>query len=196
MCRRASVNIARDFGLPLGDMILLHLALPVFMSSLTHLIVDFTRDTDLDNWSIQDDVVMGGRSDSDFRLNDEGHFVFSGKVSLENNGGFAQVRYHPAEKVNIGKATHLVMRVKGDGKDYQLRIKEDLDTRHTYIRDVSTSGEWEEMRVALADFHAVYHGKDVDAPNFDFRELAEVGFLIGNKRAETFKLMVDWVGLD
>jgi hypothetical protein len=36
---------------------------------------------------------MGGESSSTFQLNSEGHGVFEGNISLDNNGGFSSVRY-------------------------------------------------------------------------------------------------------
>lgn len=53
---------------------------------------NFTSSTDIKTWYIVDDVVMGGRSSGTFTLNEDGHGVFAGNVSLENNGGFSSVR--------------------------------------------------------------------------------------------------------
>ena len=51
-------------------------------------IFDFNKEANIEGWRIVNDVVMGGRSSSNFKLNTEGHGCFSGAVSLENNGGF------------------------------------------------------------------------------------------------------------
>ena len=56
-------------------------------------IFDFSKESDLRNWRIVDDVVMGGKSDGNFYINKDGHATFSGTVSLENNGGFSSVRH-------------------------------------------------------------------------------------------------------
>jgi hypothetical protein len=61
--------------------------------TVTHTLFDFRPESNLDSWRIVDDVVMGGRSDGRFYIGDEGHAVFNGIVSLENNGGFSLVRY-------------------------------------------------------------------------------------------------------
>ena len=50
---------------------------------------NFTADSDISNWKILDDVVMGGRSDGNFKMNTEGHGEYTGRVSLKNNGGFS-----------------------------------------------------------------------------------------------------------
>mgnify|MGYP001300270260 CR=1 FL=1 len=55
--------------------------------------LNFTNSSDVSGWMVVDDIVMGGRSSGLFRLDKDGHGVFTGEVSLENNGGFSSVRY-------------------------------------------------------------------------------------------------------
>ena len=43
-------------------------------------------------WRIVNDGVMGGLSSSKAIVNDDNKIIFSGNVSLENNGGFASLR--------------------------------------------------------------------------------------------------------
>ncbi len=45
-----------------------------------------------DKWRIVNDAVMGGLSSSTVSINNEGKILFSGNVSLDNNGGFASLR--------------------------------------------------------------------------------------------------------
>ena len=42
-------------------------------------------------WTVQNDVVMGGRSASQLKLTKESFAHFSGRISLENNGGFCSI---------------------------------------------------------------------------------------------------------
>mgnify|MGYP003905390875 CR=1 FL=1 len=49
-------------------------------------------------WSAVNDDVMGGVSTSQFQRLTNGGAVFSGVVSLENNGGFASVRSSPVRE--------------------------------------------------------------------------------------------------
>ena len=69
-------------------------------------IFDFDKDSNLKNWKIVDDVVMGGKSSGHFELNDDGHAVFYGNISLENNGGFSSVRYQP-DRIELNKALRI-----------------------------------------------------------------------------------------
>ncbi|MDC3220705.1 CIA30 family protein, partial [Flavobacteriales bacterium] len=60
-------------------------------SIASNVIFDFNKSSDIENWIIIDDAVMGGKSSGSFKLNSEGHGLFEGVISLENNGGFSSV---------------------------------------------------------------------------------------------------------
>ena len=156
---------------------------------------DFKKDSDLSNWTVVDDVVMGGRSDGHFDLNEDGHAVFHGKVSLENNGGFSSVRYRFEQK-NIAAYSTISIRLKGDGKPYQFRVKSSQDERHSYIHHFETSGEWETITIPLGEMQAKFRGRTLDMPNYPAQVLEEVAFLIGNKEAEVFRLELDKIELN
>ena len=55
-------------------------------------VYDFSAESKAGDWFVVDDGVMGGRSQGQVGLSEEGHGIFQGTVSLENNGGFASVR--------------------------------------------------------------------------------------------------------
>ena len=46
---------------------------------------------------------------------------FYGTLSLENNGGFASVRTK-AKKLGLEKDDVIVVRVRGDGRDYSINL--------------------------------------------------------------------------
>ena len=56
------------------------------------ILFDFDSEEKSGQWYIVNDGVMGGISESEITLNDDGTATFRGDVSLENNGGFASVR--------------------------------------------------------------------------------------------------------
>lgn len=158
-------------------------------------LVDFGKDSDLSNWYVVDDVVMGGRSDGNFKINEEGHGVFSGKVSLENNGGFSSVR-HILETREISDFSVCKIRLKGDGKRYQFRVKKSRYDRYSYIQYFETSGKWETIKINLADMYPTFRGRRLDMPNFPVEFLEEITFLIANKEPESFRLELDWITLE
>jgi len=81
------------------------------------LLFDFSASSDWSGWAIQNDVVMGGKSSSDLSRSNEGNAVFTGDISLSNNGGFASLHYQFTPK-DIRGYERAVIRLKGDGKEY------------------------------------------------------------------------------
>ena len=156
---------------------------------------DFSSESDLSNWRIVNDVVMGGRSDSDFSINADGHGLFKGRVSLENNGGFAMTRYSFAS-MPVTSYSKVVLRLRGDGKRYQLRVKTNSRDRHSYIQHFQTNGEWQLMEFSLADLRPTFRGRALNLPNYPGDQMEELALLIGNKKAESFQLEIDWITLE
>lgn len=150
---------------------------------------DFSENSNLSNWLVVNDDVMGGRSQATFELSDKGSALFKGKVSLENNGGFSSLRY-TMEAVQTKNYNTLAVRLKGDGKDYQLRIREKQSDYFSYIATFSTSGEWETIEVPLTEMYPSFRGRKLDRPNFTGSSMVELTFLISNKKAESFTLEI------
>ncbi len=166
----------------------------LFSSSESKVIFEFNNTSSLQNWIIVDDVVMGGESSGSFKLNAEGKGVFSGAISLDNNGGFSSVRYR-FPKTKTKDFSKIALRIQGDGKDYQFRIKSNSQDYYSYIKPFSTSGEWEVVEIFLKDMYPSFRGRTVDLPNFSNDAMEEVTFLIGNKKKESFKLLIDKIEL-
>ena len=158
----------------------------------TATIFDFKNKADLTNWAVLDDVVMGGRSSGTFYLNKEGHGVFEGRVSLENNGGFSSLRYN-FDARNAKPNSKILFKVKGDGKSYQFRVKSKSSDYYSYITTFKSSEDWEIIEVKLSDMYPAFRGRDLDMPNFDKESIEEIAFLIGNKKEENFKLEIDYI---
>ena len=155
-------------------------------------LVDFKENPTTNNWNIVDDAVMGGRSSGTFSLSQEGYGQFSGKVSLENNGGFSSVKYD-METVAVKSNSTIRIRLKGDGNSYQFRVKDKRRHSYSYITTFDTTGEWQTLEFTLADFYPTFRGRKVDLPNFDGETIEELRFLIGNKKPQRFKLLIEFI---
>ncbi len=175
---------------------MLQLLTPILllMSMNTFQIYDFNKESDLSSWMVVDDVVMGGRSDGNLVIDSDGNGVFKGDVSLENNGGFSSIRCRFGQ-TDVSKYSKMVIRLKGDGKQYQVRVKTNSEDYYSYISFMSTSGDWEIIEIPLDDMYPSFRGRKLNEPNFSGERMEEIGFLIGNKRAESFRLMFDWIEL-
>ena len=119
---------------------------------------DFTNGADISQWYVLNDDVMGGISTSELIINEDGHGAFSGTVSTENYGGFASIRYQMG-RTNTRKASHIRFRIKGDGKDYQIRIKPNSSDMHSYIKSFSTNSKWETITIKLNDLYPSFRGR-------------------------------------
>lgn len=159
------------------------------------ILFDFNKDTTLANWQVVNDGVMGGDSEAQFGINSEGHAVFSGEVSLENNGGFTSVRYR-FTPIDVRSHQKVVLRIKGDGKTYQFRLKSSLSDVHSYVKLFTTTGEWQSIEINFADMHPRFRGRVLNRPNYPGESLCEIAFLIANKKAETFSLEIDEISLN
>jgi hypothetical protein len=157
-------------------------------------IIDFNTNPHLANWRIVNDVIMGGKSNSNFSLNEEGYAIFNGKVSLENNGGFSMVQYTFGTK-KVDAFSKVSLRLKGDGKPYQFRIKSHNEDKHSYVIPFKTSGDWETIEIPFNSMYPAYRGRKLDIPNFPGKRMEMIGFLIGNKKAEAFLLLIDSIVL-
>ena len=153
-------------------------------------IFDFNKKSNIEDWVIVVDGVMGGRSKGTFKLSKDGFGVFEGKISLENNGGFSSLRYK-FPKIETKEYSKVVLKLKGDGKQYQFRVKTNSGDYYSYITTFSTSGKWQEIEIPLKDMYPGYRGRKLDQPNFSSDYIEEIMFLIGNKKEENFKLLLD-----
>jgi len=161
-----------------------------------HLIEDFKPDNHL-SWQVVNDVVMGGISVSKFEIQDE-YGVFSGKVSLENNGGFASVRALLPESVT-GNFQRIVIRVKGDGKTYRFTIRTDQNFDGVaYASSFSTKNNmWTDHEFSIDDFAPTFRGRTLnDVPPLKDQQIRQIGLLISDKQSGSFNLLIDWIKVE
>ncbi|MEX1000683.1 MAG: CIA30 family protein [Crocinitomicaceae bacterium] len=157
-------------------------------------LVDFTSADHLNNWRVVDDVIMGGESKSNFKVNKNQYAYFSGKISLENDGGFCSV-HTELDAMNIAGKNQLLLHVKGDGNRYMLRIKSVAASSFSYVHYFQTSGDWETIHLDLHHFHPRYRGENLDLPNYKGEQIEEIGFLFSSKKAQEFNLLIKKIEL-
>lgn len=140
-------------------------------------------------WRTVNDGVMGGRSSGGMMQADEG-LRFAGKLSLENNGGFSSVR-RLVER-DLSGATRVRLQVRGDGRDYQFRI------RHTGRFDgvawrvmFPTTDQWQSLELPFDEFIPVFRGMTIkDAGPVIASKIEQIGFLLADKTPGKFELEI------
>ncbi len=161
-------------------------------------LLDFDDAADVRLWTPVNDVVMGGVSHSEFTQAEPGIARFSGIVSLENSGGFASVRTAP-RAWHISGSGAFVLRVCGDGNRYKFTVRTDdgFDGIQYQCRFTPTAAEWQEVRLPLDSFAATFRGRMVPgAPALDSGRARTLGFMISDRQAGEFELLIDWIAAE
>lgn len=142
-----------------------------------------------ERWFVVNDGVMGGVSSSRISSSSDG-LLFSGELSLENNGGFASVRtrVQPGEE----RSNLVRLEVRGDGRRYQFRIRQDdRFDGVAWSAPFDTSPDWSAVELPLAGFEPVFRGRSVPQAGPVVPErISQVGFLLADKNPGPFSLEV------
>ena len=158
-------------------------------------LLDFAGSDAAQKWQAVNDNVMGGVSDGRFRITSDKTLEFSGRLSLENNGGFASLRTKPAElEINAGDT--IVVRVKGDGREYVLNLyTKSRRMAFSYRAPLpTTKDEWTEVSVPLDEFIPTAFGRRVQGMGpVESDQINGLGFMLSDKQPGAFKLEVGWV---
>ena len=159
------------------------------------MVVDFKDVSEKGNWLIINDGVMGGLSKSEIVFSDSGTAVFKGTVSLENNGGFASAR-SKSRSYGLSGYAGLLLRIKGDGKNYQLRLRTDKrfdGISYRYIFETEPDA-WITLRAPFAEFKPVFRGNILeDVPPILPSHIQQIGFLIADKQSGAFQIEFEWI---
>ena len=143
-------------------------------------------------WFVINDGVMGGVSSSSAQVVN-GVLEFVGRVRLDNNGGFASVR-SSAGTYNLTTANSLTLRVRGDGKRYAFQIGSSNVRGVLYRAEFdTTANQWLEVKLSLSSFKPTRFGQVLNGYPLERGKIEHFGFIIANKKAETFKLELDWI---
>jgi monofunctional biosynthetic peptidoglycan transglycosylase len=147
-------------------------------------------------WQTFLDGVMGGRSTGRITAGDGGTLLFKGELSLENNGGFSQIRTAVPEGTFAG-STGLVLRVKGDGRTYKLDIRSSrLRVMAGAYQSVfqTKAGEWTEVKIPFDRCVATIFAQPVrNAPELHPASIEAVGITLADKQEGPFAIEVDWI---
>jgi monofunctional biosynthetic peptidoglycan transglycosylase len=160
------------------------------------LLLDFDDPAEIDWFAPIDDAVMGGVSSSRMVQAAPGIAAFEGRVSLENNGGFASVRSRPREW-GLEGASALVLRLRGDGKTYRLNVRTP-NTPSAFRFEAPLelpAGAWHEVEVPFVSLRAKAFGRPVPLVGPpDPGRVRQLGFMISDRQAGPFRLEIDWIG--
>ena len=156
-------------------------------------IVNPENDIGLKNWNIVNDDVMGGISKSYLSLNDENNLIFSGNVSLKNNGGFASTRMG-LDRESLNGIKSFKIKFRGDGNIYKLRVRQN-NRRAAYSSNFkSVKDKWLEVNIPIDDFTPSWRGYSYSSyPAIETEKISSIGIQISDKQEGEFKLEIKYI---
>ena len=159
------------------------------------LLIDFKLPGEEKRWEIITDVVMGGVSQSSMIITPDETAIFHGELSLENYGGFSSIRTNPQD-YQLDGYEGLLLRVKGDGKIYRLRLRTDdeFDGIAYQASFITQPEKWIIVNLPFNKFVPVFRGREVlEAPKLEPIRIRRIGFMIADKQSGPFKLEIAWI---
>jgi monofunctional biosynthetic peptidoglycan transglycosylase len=159
------------------------------------MIADLGESGEVEAWYPVNDTVMGGVSSSSIEAGTSGKAIFTGVVSLENNGGFASVR-NRAGIYDLSDCSAIRVRLRGDGKQYKFNVRTSrrFDGVNYRVEFPTEHGEWMEIDFPIGAFTPTFHGRVLnDAPALDPSRITSFGFLISDKQKGPFRLEIEWI---
>jgi len=154
----------------------------------------FRDSKSIKGWRAVNDGVMGGLSEGGAAWSGRG-LRFAGNLSLENNGGFSSIRKQ--WKLDLSGFDGIRLRVRGDGREYQLRCNTNERFRGW---PVSFSGsfrtrskEWVEVEIPFAELKQSFRGLRLRNYPFDPGRIEMVGLMLADKRPGPFSIEVEWI---
>jgi hypothetical protein len=125
---------------------------------------------DLHNWRLVSDSVMGGVSSGSLlavRYRDRDCLHLHGEVSTANNGGFIQMSHQLGSNPGFDPASckGLQLTVAGNNEQYNIHLRTD-ELNHpweSYRHSFSTTQEWREIELDLAQFEPHRTAKPLNA---------------------------------
>lgn len=164
------------------------------LEGATKAIASFGNEDALKSWTSVNDDVMGGVSKGGFKLSEQGTLLFTGKLSLENNGGFASIRMKPTD-LKLDGMSGIVVRGKGDGRTYwvDLRVSDQMSASSYRAYLSTTAGEMKETTIPFTDFKLQAYGRELTTKPINPAAIASVGFTIADKKEGPFSLEIESV---
>ena len=156
----------------------------------------WTSAPNADEWAVVNDTVMGGISQATVTDHPNGGIVFSGTLSLDNNGGFTSTRTASIPDDWSGVSA-IAMRVQGDGRRYIATVRtNNRSMRRIYYRQAFDTDPESvtEVVLPLDGFEAYTFGRRVPgAPSLRevTAQVGSVGVMLADKQPGSFALRID-----
>lgn len=148
---------------------------------------------DLD-WAIVNDTVMGGRSEATIQWDKQGAMVWSGYLSLENNGGFVSIR-SSGSTFDWSDYQGVEVILEGNGRDVQVSAQRlDRMIRAGGYRALVPTVLQGETRIYIpfTAFELKRFGRSIQGPPLTqgLSKIGQIGLLMADKREGPFRVQL------
>ena len=157
-------------------------------------IYQFSRKSDISDWKVINDNVMGGFSISKLEINKKGYGVFTGQINTKNNGGFASINYSYNKEITL-KKKKINIKLKADGKNYKIKFKNSVKDHVSYVKSFKTNGKWQTVSFLMSEMQPYTRGKKLNGENFNSEKIEKMSIVIANKVNEKFFITIDKIYL-
>lgn len=156
--------------------------------------LDYNFNKNQTDWFVVVDGVMGGLSTGKLVVED-GYIHFYGKVSLENNGGFASIR-NPYNSFDLRGFKKVKIRYISQGNAMAFTLNPNKVFYMPYYKiTLPKTSEWKEVTIALKKFEAHRLGESLDytLTAEDAKQIVRFGFITDEKEATSFDFKLDYI---
>ena len=152
-------------------------------------LTSFNADSPDFGWYVQNDNVMGGRSEGGFDIS-SGELIFTGNTNT-NGGGFSSIRTQRL-KLDLSTYTGIRVKLKADGRRYTWGIQTDArwrGRRVSYWADFDTlADETKVIDIPFVNFSPQFRGFKLDGPELDISQISEFALYQYDKTDGPFDL--------
>ena len=156
------------------------------------MVTDFSPNSAELGWYVQNDNVMGGRSEGGFKQG-ENELIFAGSTNT-NGGGFSSIRTQPF-MLDLSSHDGIQLHIKGDGRRYTWQLQTNAlwrGRRISYWAEFDTTdGEWSTINIPFETFYPQFRGYKLDGPELDAEQITEMGLYIYDKKDGPFELHIE-----
>jgi len=155
----------------------------------TLILTSFNAESTDFGWYVQNDNVMGGRSEGGFDIS-SGQLIFSGNTNT-NGGGFSSIRTKTL-KLDLSAYTGIRVKVKADGRRYtwgMQTVARWRGRRVNYWADFDTlADETILIDIPFTNFFPQFRGFKLDGPRLDTSQINQFALYQYDKTDGPFEL--------
>lgn len=176
----------------------------------------FSNQAEIDKWVVTCDSDHNeGSSKALFELNKNGNGLFHGHLSTKlpkdgivKDAGYVNLRSPRLMKsfkrpipYDLSRYTHLVLRVRGDGRTYMLNFQMDMtfdihwDDVYNFALYTRGGPYWQVAKIPFSRFYRAFKGRVQDKQDsLILDKIAHFGITLGDGNSGCFQLEIDYIG--